>query len=289
MRYYGSSEEHGPVMRFQGYAIYAAHFVVVVYVLSMIASTVMVAFANLGAFRVFNWLEFDSERVLHGEVWRMLTYGLVNPLPPGWGGVSFAFDMLWIVWFGREVEKMFGRRKFLVLFAGVYLISPFVLTALGFIWPNTMAGERGAFAVFIAFATIYPNVALFFFGILAKWAALILLGIYTLAALAYHDWTGMIALWASTGFAHGFVRYEQGVLALPKIRFPRRRPKLRVLADPDSSKSTGTQSAKEDSMAEVDALLDKIARSGISSLTPKERAKLERAREGLMKKPSPRR
>jgi hypothetical protein len=37
-------------------------------------------------------------------------------------------------------------------------------------------------------------------------------------------------------------------------------------------------------MAEVDALLDKIAVSGIGSLTPKERAKLEAAREDLMKR-----
>ena len=37
-------------------------------------------------------------------------------------------------------------------------------------------------------------------------------------------------------------------------------------------------------MAEVDALLDKIAQSGIASLTPKERAKLDAAREGLLKR-----
>jgi hypothetical protein len=34
----------------------------------------------------------------------------------------------------------------------------------------------------------------------------------------------------------------------------------------------------------VDALLDKIATNGISSLTAKERAKLEAAREDLMKR-----
>ena len=37
-------------------------------------------------------------------------------------------------------------------------------------------------------------------------------------------------------------------------------------------------------MAEVDALLDKIARSGLSSLTAKERAKLDAAREDLGKR-----
>ena len=37
-------------------------------------------------------------------------------------------------------------------------------------------------------------------------------------------------------------------------------------------------------MAEVDALLDKIAQSGIGSLTAKERAKLESARDDLKKR-----
>jgi hypothetical protein len=39
-------------------------------------------------------------------------------------------------------------------------------------------------------------------------------------------------------------------------------------------------------MAEVDALLDKIARSGMASLTAKERAKLDAARANLLKKDS---
>ena len=37
-------------------------------------------------------------------------------------------------------------------------------------------------------------------------------------------------------------------------------------------------------MAEIDALLDKIAQSGLGSLTAKERAKLEKGRERLLKK-----
>jgi hypothetical protein len=37
-------------------------------------------------------------------------------------------------------------------------------------------------------------------------------------------------------------------------------------------------------MVEIDALLDKIAQSGIGSLTPKERARLDTARETLRKR-----
>jgi hypothetical protein len=42
-------------------------------------------------------------------------------------------------------------------------------------------------------------------------------------------------------------------------------------------------------MDDIDALLDKIAKSGINSLTSKERARLEKGRENLLKKDSGRR
>ena len=45
----------------------------------------------------------------------------------------------------------------------------------------------------------------------------------------------------------------------------------------------------DEPMAEVDALLDKIAKHGIASLSSRERERLEKAREDLMKRETPRR
>jgi hypothetical protein len=149
-----------------------------------------------------------------------------------------------------------------------------------------LSGATGNFALFIAVATLYPNLPMIF-GILAKWLAILLVGIYTLMCLAYHTWSGLISLWATVGFAFGFIRYHQGALQMPRLRLWKRKPKLRVLPDLPAKKpvTLSTPNAKEAAtMAEVDALLDKIATSGIGSLTPKERAKLESAREGLMKR-----
>ena len=92
-------------------------------------------------------------------------------------------------------------------------------------------------------------------------------------------------LWSTCGYAHLFVRVQQGYLTLPAFRFWARKPKLRVVPDLPATKPAILKAAPEDAtMAEVDALLDKIAKSGIGSLTAKERAKLEAAREGLMKR-----
>ena len=276
MSSYGTSEEHRPVTWVSGYPLYAAHFIVAIYVGSMLVTTVLDIF-HLSAH--FTWLPFVSGQVLQGQAWRLATYGLVNP-----PSLDFVFQMLMIAWFGREVERNFGRATFLWLYAGIYLVTPLLFTLLGLWLPLSKVGVTGSFALFIAFATIYPG-ALMMFNILAKWAALILVGILSLMALDQHNWIELISLWATCGFAFAFVRHHQGILTLPTIRlWPRRKPNLRVLPDLPATKRIPAPASAGTSMSEVDALLDKIAKSGIRSLTAKERAQLEEARANLLKK-----
>src|SRR5262245_42565614 len=100
MRGYESSEEHQPMMWVGGYGLYATHVIVLVYSVSMVATSLLMFAHAEGA---LSFLPFISERVLKGEVWRVLTYGLYNP-----PSIPFAIDMVMLVWFGREVEKFFG-------------------------------------------------------------------------------------------------------------------------------------------------------------------------------------
>lgn len=280
MSTYETSDEHRPVMWLRGYPVYAAHFIVLVYVVSAIITTAL-NFFKIGG--LLSALIFTSGQVLHGEVWRVVTYGFVN-VP----SLGFAVDMVMLVWFGREVERSVGRRSFLLFYAGIYLLTPLLRTVVG-VWqplPPFM-GETGAFAMFIAFATFFPNTPVLF-TLLAKWVAAILVGIYTLIALNNRDFVGLLSLWATTGFAFAFVRYQQGHIELPKMNLFKRRPKLRALPDLPAEKKTPAKQKEShvSSMAEVDALLDKIAQSGISSLTAKERAKLDAARAELLKRES---
>lgn len=273
MERFGSpSEEHQPLTWLNGYPVYAAHLIVLVYVVSMIATSLLMAF---NADAVGAWLSFDTELIFRGQLWRYLTYGLWNP-----PSIGFAINMLWLAMFGRELEKFFGRVLFLRFYFVIYLLTPLLFTLLGKWWPLHLSGASGCFAVFIAFATLYPG-AVLMFNILAKWAAVILTGIFTFSALAYHDSLGLLSLWVTVLFAYGFVRYQQGHFSLPRVNFRRRRTHLRVLPDLSAGREEGFKTPQENAMAEVDALLDKIAQSGIASLTAKERAKLDRAREDL--------
>lgn len=281
-RYYGGTfEENQPVTWVRGYPIYAAHLIVAVLASAMIVTTI---FLNRQAAFWLRELPFNSTAVLSGDVWRVFSYGLVQA-PDIWRVI----DYVMLVWFGREVERNIGRKSFFWVYGWAYLLPTIVLSLLGFIYPSSLSGGTGALAMFIAFATLYPGAPLMF-NLLAKWAAFILLGIYTLMHLAYHHYAGLIAMWTSCGAAFVFIRHYQGLLVLPQFSLWKRKPRLRVLPDAEprrpvrSEKSASTAVAKTDAMAEVDALLDKIAKSGIGSLTAKERAKLEAAREGLLKR-----
>lgn len=274
MNSYGSSDEHQPLTWIRGHPVYAAHAIVLAYVVSMFATTILMASHAQG---VLDWLPFQSGRVLRGELWRFLTYGFYNP-----PGLMFVIDMFMIAWFGRELEKFFGLRKFLGFYVGVYLSAPLVLTGIGLWQPTALVGAPGAFALFIAFATLYPNVA-FFFNILAKWLAFILVGIDTLIAVSNRDLASLISLWSTVTFAFVFVRYQQGHFTLPSFR----RSRNSVSTESPSrisEKSRAGKALNQSAMAEVDALLDKIAQSGFQSLTPKERARLDSARAEMMKK-----
>ena len=280
MNDYGSSEDQQPVLWLRGRPVYGAHFVVLVFVISMLGTTIL-NFCNLGP--LLGWLQFVSADVLRGQVWRIFTYGLVNP-PSLW----FVVEMFMIVWFGRELEKFFGRRAFFGLYGGLYLLSPLVFALIGVWRPTLLAGESGGFALFLAFATLYPN-AVMIFNVLAKWAAAVLFGIYSLIAISSRDVTGLISLWTGAAFAVGFVLYKQGRWSLPRFSFWPRSPKFRMLPDRERDQQPSAESPRGSSMAEMNALLDKIARSGLSSLTAKERAKLDQARADLMKRESGRR
>lgn len=274
-----SDDDHQPVMFVRGHAIFAAHFIVLVFVASMIVTTILMA---SGFSRFLNLASFSSTEVLNGQIWRLFTYGFVNP-----PSLGFVIDMFMIVWFGRELEKFFGRRVFLRFYGGLYLLSPLLFTLIGLRWPMQLSGETGAFALFIAFATLYPN-AMMLFNLLAKWVAGILIALYTMVALAYHDWVGLLSLGMTTGYAYAFVSLEQGRFTLPSFSLRRRKkPNLRVLPDLKPQKAPTIKNVtpvKESSMAEMDALLDKIAHTGMSSLTAKERAQLTKAREQMMQK-----
>ena len=272
---YSSDEDHQPLTYFRGYPIHTATLLVIIHVATMIGTTLLQA-THSGA--LLQALSFSSDAVIHRLfVWQYVTYAFVN-VPSIW----FAIEMVMLFHFGREVEKFIGRRAFQLMYLLLLTVTPLVLSGVGFFQPTVFAGSGSLhFAVFVAFATIYPGAALFF-NVQAKWVAIILTAIYSLQYLGANYWPGLLALWANVGLAWAFIRHERGHFALPELRFWKRKPRFRVIR---SEPVREPRRAGESSVpTDMDALLDKIAKSGMASLTAKERARLEAAREELLKK-----
>lgn len=226
---------------------------------------------------------FSTPTVLNGAVWQPLTYPFVE-LP------SF-FTLLGMFCFyswGIEVERYLGRVRYLKFVALLVLLLPLVCGLWHF--AGIPAGTSGNYvltaSMLIAFATLYPNIE-YFGWIPLKWFAFACFCIGSLMYFPEHNWVGLTLLWASCGASFGFVRHLQNGGSVEFGDFwsranPfQRRPKFRVLPKPAAR---GRSSEEADAVESIDPLLDKIAKSGLDSLTAKERARLEKAREALMKR-----
>ena len=292
-----SPEDRGAWFEVAGHPVSAPLALVGGCIASMLVTTVVLAFNH-------SWeplMEFSSEGVWRGEIWRLGSYVLWNS--PG-RGLSLALDMLMLWWFGRELENFFGRNMFLKLCYGIVLAPALAGTVLSPLlspfFPVDLhwAGLPSAFSLFVAFATMAPSVTLLF-GVSAKWTACIFLGLQLLSCIAAHAWGDFVNSAASAAFAFCYVRHQQGIWVLPELRVPGRRPALRVLeaipARPPESTGRKVVSKQDHSVPypiqeeineidQIDPLLEKIARSGLASLTADERAQLESAREALIKK-----
>jgi len=276
-----TSDDYRPVAWMGRYPVDVTTMLVGLHVSLAILTCILVAFSS-GS--VLSYLIFDSAAVWSGgQVWRLITYAFIHS-PSGSGLLWFAIEMYMLFVFGREVERFIGRRAYIALYL-VLLLSPALVLTLWGLGTRTAIGGSGPlhFAVFVAFATIYPNVELLL-RIMTKWVALILAGIGTLSALAAHDWQTLVVLWTSIGAAFLFVELRG---AGPEFVWWNNmkarigpKPKFRVVQKMRPRRPVES----DDVYASIDPILDKISKFGIGSLTANERRQLDRERDRLLKK-----
>jgi hypothetical protein len=268
-------ENHDPIAWVGRVPVFATTIIVALYVASMIVVTFLLASDAKG---ILEKLTFDSGAVLRElELWRCLTYAFINP-PDPW--FIIALVMLYI--FGRDVEQFLGRAGFVRLYLGLLLLGPSLLLAATFATGHDFTLTQGwaNFAVFIAFAALYPGAQLLF-QITAKALALVFLGINVLQLVAMRQWPEMTVLLATSALAwyairHGAALNFDFLSRLRPVSHRTSQPRLRVMPPPKET--------PVDPHRIIDPLLDKISRDGIASLTRREREQLERARTALLEK-----
>src|SRR6516165_5310817 len=70
-------------------------------------------FQLTGAGWLTDALILNPQEVMHGQVWRLLTYAFLHS-PDSW--MHIVFNMLFLWWFGSDLEGIYGRREFLVFY-----------------------------------------------------------------------------------------------------------------------------------------------------------------------------
>jgi hypothetical protein len=221
-------------------------------------------------------LNLDRRHFFHGEYWRLFSYQFLHA-----GPVHF-FTNLLVLWYaGREIEPIVGRIHFLWLCLLANVLGGAVSLAVGGGVP-VLGFSAAVAAVLAAYATVMPELetgvsffSLFPLRFRAKYLAC---GMVLFASVAVATGTlgsvgpaGILAgsllgwVWArKLGFGNP--------MWFQRRAFERRQREMRI----------ERMSAEDFMQMEMDPILEKIARSGMGSLSRAERRILEQGREKLV-------
>jgi membrane associated rhomboid family serine protease len=231
------------------------------------------------------------------NAWQLLTYGFLHDGPslqfPGpFSPLHLLFNMITLWFFGRAVEAVIGRAEFFRFYCTAIVVAglAWVVAAwFGGQGGRLVGASGGVMAVLAAFIWYFPRETVLIWGVLPvpAWALGILYFLSDLqGAAAGGSNVAHIAHLAGALFG---ILYAwrglnlDGLRSLPGRLFGARR-RLRVVrpergASPrEADDDTETDETLQQS---VDRILEKISRSGASSLTDTERETLTRASRRL--------
>ena len=153
----------------------------------------------LSDYSAIRFLTFNLEGLLHGEIWRILTYVFV---PAYSGAFSLIISLYFYYWIGSTLENRWGTERF-----NLYYIGGVLLTAVGVTIASLITGQYGLsiagaeyvnLSMFLAFAAMFPDaqVLLFFLiPIKIKWLAWLdggLFAVNIITALMHGNIVGVI-------------------------------------------------------------------------------------------------
>lgn len=218
------------------------------------------------------------------QVWRFLTYNFVHV-----SFMHFLFNMLMLWMFGDEVAEFMGHRKFVGLyifsgiFAGVFSI-PFYL--FGSLSPYAMIiGASGALmGVFVAYYKFFPERTLLLFFVIPlkmKYAIWVLIALdimmsQTNDSIAHFTHLGGVL----AGFI--FMNFFYRIPFWEKWFQPKR--KKQHSQHNSSEKVLEGEVGYLDQDKQMDAILSKVNKEGVNSLTESERQYLIKAGERLRRR-----
>ncbi len=142
---------------------------------------------------IYNYIVLDPAMVMKGQVWRLFTWFLTIPQ-----GLSIFIIFMFLLYYfiGKGLEQALGAFKYnLYIFSGWFFMT---LGAMIVYWITGYSMNVSTYyinlASFLAFAVLFPNTRIYFFGILPiriKWLA-----IFDIVYLGIQIVSGVISLFS---------------------------------------------------------------------------------------------
>jgi membrane associated rhomboid family serine protease len=248
-------------------------------------------------------LLLNVEKVMHGEVWRLLTYAFLHDPH---SIMHILFNMLFLFWFGRQVEDHLGSREFLTFYLVSAVLGGLVFTAAqlaGLHRSGLALGASGAVMAVGVLAALYnprQTILLFFLIPIPIWFFVVFMVAQDAFGLLGKTENGVAVSAHLGGAAFGFLYYRfhwrlaDWLPSLSSLRTRSTRPRLRLYQEEDGEPSPAgvtarrpapsASTADEQLEAQMDAILEKIPRVGMEGLTEHERELLLRASEAIKRR-----
>ena len=276
---YERSDAYRPLFWLGGRPIYVNTLLLILHIAAFALTALAVSLMSAA---VLEAISLNTYNVVHyGQIWRLFSYITFPPET----AIRFIFAMGFLFYFGRQVEEFVGRKTYIGLFAALVFIPSILLCFLGLFgfWiPYYLGGYGSIFGILVAFATIYPGVeiCIWFVNLQAKYWVYALLAAFSMAYIAYHRWIDLGGLWCDAAIGYFVIRLIGGGRGfewltdwLDERRTQRlaKQRNIKVMKDTEETES-------------IDAILEKISKQGVGSLSGRERDALERARANLLKR-----
>lgn len=170
-----------------------------VIVIGNVAVYVLMLLTQANDANALSFLTFNLNALLHGEVWRLVTFVFV---PAYSSPFALLISLYFYYWIGSTLERQWGTAKF-----NLYYISGTLLTVLGVVLASLITGNPYLTAagtgyvnlsMFFAFAFLFPDTTVLLFFILPvkmKWLAYLdgaLFAFDIIRAIGQHNWAGVV-------------------------------------------------------------------------------------------------
>ena len=168
-------------------------------VIGNVAVYVLMLLTQANDANALSFLTFNLNALLHGEVWRLVTFVFV---PAYSSPFVLLISLYFYYWIGSTLERQWGTAKF-----NLYYISGALLTVLGVVLASLITGNPYLTAagtgyvnlsMFFAFAFLFPDTTVLLFFILPvrmKWLAYLdgaLFAFDIIKAIGAHNWAGVV-------------------------------------------------------------------------------------------------